>query len=249
MVKENIKPILGPALGLLNTHTISDELYCISNIIKVLATTIDRYGNLIRNGENQFWGEHLTERQDAFPEDDERPLGPGWRINGLDYPESEGLTRRALANEVVPRPSGYIPFQSIFEPDGRHAYNPAGRQYPQMVTAGMYSRQRAETPLDRHQAYEQVRPDPSRFAPNVPYELQVSDAPVYRSQPQRRLSPNRQLMPPPPRPRAAETPDQPIYRSMTAPYSTAPGGYQGQPHHGGMGAQPGPWDEFRSARR
>lgn len=29
------------------------------------------------------------------------------------------------------RPDGYFPFQSILEPDGRHAYNPRAPQYPQ----------------------------------------------------------------------------------------------------------------------
>jgi hypothetical protein len=49
MVKANIKPILGPGLDSVNTRTISDELYCISDTTKVLATMVDRYGNLIRN--------------------------------------------------------------------------------------------------------------------------------------------------------------------------------------------------------
>jgi hypothetical protein len=180
MVKEDIKPIFRPGLDPLNTHTISDKLYCISDTIKVLATMVDRYGNLIRNQQYQFWGQHLRERLDAFP------------------------------------------FQSMFKPDGRHAYNPAGRQYSQTVTAETHyaSGRRAETPLDRVQAYEQVRPDPWSILPNVPYEMHVRG--IH---------------------------DAPRNRSMTAPYGTGPGGYQGQPFYGGMGAQPGSWGGYASARR
>jgi hypothetical protein len=132
------------------------------------------------------------------------------------------MRRQAEANDIVPRPSGYTPFPSVSEPDGRHAYNLAGRQYPQTVTAETHyaSSRRAETPLDRVQAYEKVRPDPWSVVLNVPYEMHVRG--IY---------------------------DAPRYRSMTAPYGTGPGGYQGQPNYGGTGAQPGSWDGYASARR
>jgi hypothetical protein len=179
---------------------------------------LDRYGNLIRNQQYQFWGEHLRERLDAFPHGEDRP---GWRINGYDYPDSQYqmMRRQAEVNDVVPRPMGYTPFQSMFEPDGRHAYNPAGRQYPQTIFAERQyaSSRRAETPLDRVQAYEQVRPDPRFVLPNVQYELHVRGihgAPRY-----------------------------------TAPYGSGQGEYQGQPSYGGMGAQSGAWDGYASARR
>jgi hypothetical protein len=111
MVKEDIKTIFRPGLDPLNTHTISDKLYCISDTIKVLATMADRYGNLIRNQQYQFWGQHLRERLDAFPYGEERP---GWRNHDREYPESQQqlMRRQAEANEIVPRPRGYTPFQS-----------------------------------------------------------------------------------------------------------------------------------------
>jgi hypothetical protein len=199
---------------------------------------IDRYGNLIRTPEYGNWREHLRELQDAFPPDDDTPLIPAWKVNGRRYRESQRHTfHQAEANNIVPRPTGYVPFQSMYEPDGRHAYDPRGRQYPQTVTAETNWGLRTETPLERSQAYELVRPDSGWVVPNVPFELHVEgihNAPGYLS--------DRQLMPPPPRP------DQSIYRSMTGQYGTGPGGYQGQPQQGGMGAQPDPWAEFRSAR-
>ena len=34
------------------------------------------------------------------------------------------------------RPDDYVPFQSMFQPDGRHAYNPNGPRYPEIGLGG-----------------------------------------------------------------------------------------------------------------
>lgn len=44
--------------------------------------------------------------------------------------------RQLRCDQVRRRPDDYVPFQSIFQPDGRPAYNPNGPQYPQQVSRG-----------------------------------------------------------------------------------------------------------------
>jgi hypothetical protein len=184
------------------------------------------------------WGTaHLAERREDGGEGEE--MLAGWTIAGVEYQEIQPTGSRfapARANEVVTRPSGYVPYQSMFEPDGRHAYDPAGRRYPQLRSAETGSGRRAETPLDRYTAFEALRPD-RRWAPptDVPYELQVYGF-------------ENVAHPPPPWRPAPRTPpwhaqDQRTYRNIQ-PRPEA----QGQPGYGYGGAQPGPWDGYASAR-
>lgn len=46
-------------------------------------------------------------------------------------PRGNGTYGRVDPRTVLTRPADYVPFQSMPQPDGRHAYNPWGRQYPQ----------------------------------------------------------------------------------------------------------------------
>jgi hypothetical protein len=114
MVKANIKPILGPGLDPVNTRTISDELYCISDTIKVLATMVDRYGNIPRIMHGFQSRAHRDKRRLDGGEGSE--FEAGWTIDGTRYPE---IAPRAVAygparaNEVVTRPPGYVPYQSV----------------------------------------------------------------------------------------------------------------------------------------
>ena len=48
-----------------------------------------------------------------------------WYGSGADGPYGADQSR------MMVRPDGYYPFQSILEPDGRHAYNPSSTQCPQ----------------------------------------------------------------------------------------------------------------------
>jgi hypothetical protein len=78
-----------------------------------------------------FWAPETVWRyrthQEEIEEDVPQELEPGWRFGGHDYID-RGFNR---ACSVVTRPSNYVPYQLIAEPDGRHAYNPAARKYPQ----------------------------------------------------------------------------------------------------------------------
>ena len=58
----------------------------------------------------------------------------GWRIGDRHY-KSDGTRRTrqgfdAPADFVVTRPDGYVPYQSVVQPDGRYAYDPNQDQYP-----------------------------------------------------------------------------------------------------------------------
>lgn len=73
------------------------------------------------------------------------PYGPhGRQFAGMQLPGIETMGPRgywygsaadglygADQSRMRTRPDGYYPFQSILEPDGRHAYNSAAPRYPQ----------------------------------------------------------------------------------------------------------------------
>jgi hypothetical protein len=230
MVKTNIKPILGPGLDPVNTRTISDELYCISDTIKVLATMVDRYGNIPRIMHGFQSRAHRDKRRLDGGEGSE--FEAGWTIDGTRYPE---IAPRAVAygparaNEVVTRPPGYVPYQSVFSPFGDHAYQPGARQYPQLRQDEIASGRMAETPRDRFRAQQSWPPILTQNL-NRSVEMRVEGI-DYRSAPQpvqQRPVPTGHYMPPPPRP------------DGTRPDGTVPGGPNvGRPDYGYLGSQRG----------
>lgn len=89
----------------------------------------------------------------------------GWYIDG--HYASRGI------DCAVARPANYVPFQSMFEPDGRHAYHPSDLSYPR--NAMMERSLGLATPSrhDREQQWQAVRP--AAFVRNGTIELGVRD--------------------------------------------------------------------------
>jgi hypothetical protein len=77
---------------------------------------------------SQQFGQH-----DAMLEEYDDPavdMVEGWRLGGKYY-RSDGTRRvRGSGDFVVTRPRGYVPYQSVVQPDGRYAYDPNQDQYP-----------------------------------------------------------------------------------------------------------------------
>jgi hypothetical protein len=59
-----------------------------------------------------------------------------WNTTPDQRHEWHYANQKLRCDQIRRRPDDYVPFQSIFQPDGRHAYNPNGRQYPQQVIRG-----------------------------------------------------------------------------------------------------------------
>ena len=59
-------------------------------------------------------------------------INDGWRV-GNSYYGPDGLRAggRRQGGHVVTRPEGYVPWQSVVQPDGRHAYDPNVAPYDQ----------------------------------------------------------------------------------------------------------------------
>lgn len=73
-----------------------------------------------------------------------------WWIRDRDY--GQGI------DDVVTRPAGYVPYQSVVQPDGRYAYNPA-QDYPRTVDEEMALGRRAQTTAERRQEFMRHRSD------------------------------------------------------------------------------------------
>lgn len=64
-------------------------------------------------------------------------------------------------DQIRRRPDDYMPFQSMFQPDGRHAYNPNGPHYPQQVYWGQgTSRDSSRMPNPNFFPRDTIRPMP-----------------------------------------------------------------------------------------
>lgn len=102
--------------------------------------------------------------RDEVPEDETA----GWTIDGF-YASSGAVTR----------PADYVPFQSIFEPDGRHAYDPSQLSYPRTIrterTLGLPVNNRRA----RREQWESIRP--GGLHQDATIELGVRDDPIMRS--------------------------------------------------------------------
>jgi hypothetical protein len=105
----------------------------------------------------------------------------GWRVGGNYYQDRNGVS-----NSVVTRPADYVPYQSIAEPGGPHAHDPAGRQYPQRSRDERQSGRVVQTAADRRNQWNTIRPNPMYHPPGATIDL------PYRG--------NTPAMPPPPPP-------------------------------------------------
>lgn len=73
---------------------------------------------------------HPSELQHLIPNYDvPDKIRDGWRMPSAYY-SAEGMSRTHPGDYIVTRPEGYVPYQSVVQPDGRYAYNPDHRQYP-----------------------------------------------------------------------------------------------------------------------
>jgi hypothetical protein len=126
----------------------------------------DRYWNPYKPAKRY----HTNEEE--IREDVPREDLPGWN---LPTPSGQYLERNGRASRVVTRPSDYVPYQSLAEPDGRHAYNPAGRQYPRSFREEQRSGRVAHRAADRQNLWDQIRPDPIYHPPGATIDLPLRD--------------------------------------------------------------------------
>jgi hypothetical protein len=184
---------------------------------------VDRYGNTQRSMQGYYSQAHRDERQLDGGEGVE--MQPGWTINGVSYrekPQGNVASGPVRANDVVTRPSGYVPYQSVFSLSGEHAYNPGARQYPQTRYDEVTSGRIAETPTDRLRAQQAWAPGLVQN-PNRPVEMRVAG-----------IDYTGHGMPPP---------------QNQQHYSIVPGGAnRGRPDYGYLGAPSGLWDGYANAR-
>lgn len=82
----------------------------------------------------------------------------GWTINDWHYPPGGKSLNGQLTSSIVPRAAGYVPYQSMFDPDGHHAYDRSAVQYPRMRRNERADGRVAETPYERTLAYQEMRP-------------------------------------------------------------------------------------------
>lgn len=97
-------------------------------------------------------------------------LDEGWRVDEYDYPpvgQAANANGRSV-NDVCTRPAGYVPFQSMNQPDVRHGYNPADR-YPRLSNDERDLGRRAETWEDRR--FINTTPATMRQPQTVPLEV------------------------------------------------------------------------------
>jgi hypothetical protein len=97
-------------------------------------TMRDRRDQRIDPATGRYYSLPPWELQYLIPNYDVRTnIRNGWRVDpGNIYYSSDGMARhRYRENDyIVTRPEGYVPYQSVVQPDGRYAYNPDQHQYP-----------------------------------------------------------------------------------------------------------------------
>lgn len=182
----------------------------------------DRYWNPDQPARR--YGTHEEEIEEDVPKDDL----PGWR---LPTP-SAYLDRDGRSSRIVTRPSDYVPYQSIVQPDGRHAYDPAARQYPQPFREERRSGRVAHRAADRQNLWNSIRPNPMYHPPGATIELPYRDDPLN--------------MPPPPAPPAtAASRDQAAGFMQRNPYPTQRPGVGADPATRQAGQQRQPLQDPR----
>lgn len=65
---------------------------------------------------------------------------PSGGFNNREHGDWMFNNQQLASAETLRRSNTYVPFQSVFQPDGRHAYNPHGPQYPQRTVMGYGTR-------------------------------------------------------------------------------------------------------------
>lgn len=101
---------------------------------------------------NNLWNDPLQDmRNDDIPSDTEE----GWRINKRRHPRNNVAPGDRSADDVYTRRTGYVPYQSVVQDGGHHAYDPHGHQYPQSSDVG-YA-QAALDPTARRQEFMRNR--------------------------------------------------------------------------------------------
>lgn len=156
-----------------------------------------------RNGNADRPARSYLTHEEEIEEDVPRDDLPGWR---LPTP-SAYLDRDGRSTRLVTRPSDYVPYQSIAQPDGRHAYDPAARQYPQAFREERRSGRVAHRAADRQNLWNQIRPNPIYHPPGATIELPYRDD-------------SRNMPPPRPFPAAAASHDQAGGFMQHNPYPT-----------------------------
>ena len=75
----------------------------------------------------------------------------GWRLGNRSYSQqgSGVMPRGGVADYVVTRPEGYVPYQSVVQPDGRYAYNANQDRYPQTQNFEQRAGRQALSPTAR----------------------------------------------------------------------------------------------------
>ena len=121
----------------------------------------------------------------------------GWRSNGSYYtPEGLWNHRSRQGDYIVTRPEGYVPYQSVVQPDGRHAYDPneaSWERYPRTRAEELESGRTALLPQARQFEFMLNRSDNYVHRPGEKVEMGINYD-------QMRTAPQG-LMGPPPNPR------------------------------------------------
>lgn len=115
--------------------------------------------------------------QSEVPEDERA----GWTIDGF-----------YASGGAVTRPADYVPFQSIFEPDGRHAYDPSQLPYPRTIRTERTLGLPANIRRDRRDQWDSIRPGGLHHEATI--EFGVRDDPTIRSSAQNAGEPDWERM-------------------------------------------------------
>lgn len=114
--------------------------------------------NLGGEGRPGRGNQHYTvPREYDIPDD----IYSGWRIGSRNYSRN-GHGLRGRDDYVVTRPEGYVPYQSVIQRDGRHAYNPnldRREQYPRTRDEEQNSGRMALLPQARQYEFALNRSD------------------------------------------------------------------------------------------
>lgn len=119
-----------------------------------------------RNGNADRPARRYQTHQAEVEEDVPTNAPPGWRVGGNYYQDRIGTS-----NRVVTRPADYVPYQSLAQPDGSYAHDPAGRQYPQRPRDEAQSGRVTQTGTDRRNQWPAIRPNPLYHPPGAAIDL------------------------------------------------------------------------------
>jgi hypothetical protein len=101
----------------------------------------------------------------------------GWRHGneGRNYYAPDGMAsyESRTGQHLVTRPEGYVPYQSVVQPDGRFAYNPNQDQYPRSRAQELRSGRRALLPQARQYEFMLNRSDHYVHQPGEVVEMGV----------------------------------------------------------------------------